>query len=194
MERIIIDTDPGVDDAQAILMASAHPGCKIEALTVVAGNVGLKHTLPNALTIVEVIGQDIPVYKGCDRPLVQFQEDAAFAHGTDGLGDCGLLPRERQAEDEDPAGDLQPRARDPRQLEDQRAGHREDDEDDAAHDHGPQRDPAPLARLQLAREAHEHRREARRVHDDEEPEHGHHQSLDSFRQALQQPHRFERSR
>ena len=100
MERIIIDTDPGVDDAQAIMMAAAYPDCKIEAITTVAGNVGLEHTLRNALTITEVLGQDIPVYKGCDRPLVKFQEDAAFAHGSDGLGDCGYTPQRRVAEGE----------------------------------------------------------------------------------------------
>ncbi|MCB0010227.1 MAG: nucleoside hydrolase, partial [Anaerolineales bacterium] len=43
MQRLIIDTDPGEDDALAIMMAAAHPGTKIEALTVVAGNVGLKN-------------------------------------------------------------------------------------------------------------------------------------------------------
>ena len=100
MERMIIDTDPGVDDAQAILLAAAHATCRIEALTAVAGNVGLEHTVRNALTLTELIGQDIPVYQGCDRPLVMFQEDAASAHGTDGLGDCGYVPRRRQAEEE----------------------------------------------------------------------------------------------
>lgn len=100
MERLIIDTDPGVDDAQAILMAAAHPGVKIEALTAVAGNVGLEHTLRNAVTLTEVVGQDIPVYAGCDRPLVMFQEDAAFAHGSDGLGGCGYVPQRRTHESE----------------------------------------------------------------------------------------------
>jgi purine nucleosidase len=100
VERIIIDTDPGVDDAQAILMAAAHPTIKIEAILAVAGNVGLEHTLRNALTLTEIIGQDIPVYSGCAQPLVHFQEDAAFAHGNDGLGDVGLVPQRREAETE----------------------------------------------------------------------------------------------
>lgn len=100
MERMIIDTDPGVDDAQAILMAAAHPTSKIEAILAVAGNVGFEHTLRNALTLTEVVGQDIPVYPGCDRPLLHFQEDAAFSHGNDGLGDVGLVPQRRQAETE----------------------------------------------------------------------------------------------
>lgn len=100
MERILIDTDPGVDDAQAILMAAAHSGAKIEAILAVAGNVGLEHTLRNALLLTEVVGQDIPVYAGCKRPLVMFQEDAASAHGNDGLGEVGLVPQRRTAETE----------------------------------------------------------------------------------------------
>ncbi|KAA3664389.1 MAG: nucleoside hydrolase, partial [Chloroflexi bacterium] len=51
MERIIIDTDPGVDDAHAIMMALAHPEVQVEALTVVGGNVGWAHTVANACKI-----------------------------------------------------------------------------------------------------------------------------------------------
>lgn len=100
MQRLIIDTDPGVDDAQAILLASAHPDTKIEALLTVGGNVGLEHTTRNALTIVEAIGQDIPVYQGCDGPLIGKDEDAAWVHGSDGLGDCGIVPTSRKIEAE----------------------------------------------------------------------------------------------
>lgn len=100
MERLIIDTDPGVDDAQAILLVTAHPNVKVEALLAVGGNVGLQHTVRNALTIVEATGQDIPVYAGCAQPLVVFSEDAAHFHGHDGLGDVGLVPKVRQAERE----------------------------------------------------------------------------------------------
>ncbi|MCP4421423.1 MAG: nucleoside hydrolase [Chloroflexi bacterium] len=100
MERILIDTDPGVDDAQAILMAAAHPKYRIEGLLAVAGNVGLEHTLRNALLLTEVVEQNIPVYPGCPQPLVMFQEDAVSSHGNDGLGDVGLVPHSRQAETE----------------------------------------------------------------------------------------------
>lgn len=100
MEKLIIDTDPGVDDAEAILMAAAHPNATIAAILAVGGNVGLEHTVRNSLTIVEALGQDIPVYAGCDKPLVIFQEDAAFVHGQDGLGDVGYVPKTRQAESE----------------------------------------------------------------------------------------------
>ncbi len=98
MQRLLIDTDPGVDDAQAILMAAAHPDAKIEALFAVGGNVGLDRTVRNALTIVEVIEQEIPVYAGCDKPLIGFQEDAAVVHGDDGLGNSGRVPKVRQVE------------------------------------------------------------------------------------------------
>ena len=100
MEKLIIDTDPGVDDAEAILMAAAHPNATIAAILAVGGNVGLEHTLRNSLTIVEMIEQDVPVYAGCDKPLVIFQEDAAFVHGEDGLGDVGYVPQSRQPEAE----------------------------------------------------------------------------------------------
>lgn len=100
MEKLIIDTDPGVDDAEAILMAAAHPNATIAAILAVGGNVGLEHTVRNSLTIVEAVEQDIPVYAGCDKPLVIFQEDAAFVHGQDGLGDVGYVPKTRQAEAE----------------------------------------------------------------------------------------------
>ena len=85
MERVIIDTDPGVDDAHALMMAFAHPGVQVEALTTVAGNVSLAKTTANACTILDVLGRDTPVYAGCDRPLVARNEHAAHVHGHDGL-------------------------------------------------------------------------------------------------------------
>ncbi|MCB0014595.1 MAG: nucleoside hydrolase [Anaerolineales bacterium] len=90
MQRLIIDTDPGEDDALAIMMAAAHPGTKIEALTVVAGNVGLKNTTNNAAVILDQLGLDIPIYPGCKTPFVMPGIDAAYAHGLDGLGNTGL--------------------------------------------------------------------------------------------------------
>jgi len=100
MERLIIDTDPGVDDAHAIMMALAHPGVKVEALTVVGGNVGLNHTVANACKILDVIGVDVPVYAGCERPFLHPSENAAHVHGSDGLGDANLPPSKRQVERE----------------------------------------------------------------------------------------------
>ena len=55
MRRIVIDCDPGIDDAQAIMMAYCHPDIKIEAITTVSGNVGVEHTAANALKILDVL-------------------------------------------------------------------------------------------------------------------------------------------
>ncbi len=85
--RVIIDTDPGTDDALAIFLALNSPELKIEALTPVAGNVPLELTLPNALRLLEIAGRtDIPVAAGADRPLVRRLITATYAHGENGLG------------------------------------------------------------------------------------------------------------
>lgn len=96
---LIIDTDPGVDDALALLMAHAH--AEVLALTIAAGNVGIGHTVRNALTLMDLIGADTPVHPGCATPLVRApSEDAALVHGTDGFGDAGLAEPARAAERE----------------------------------------------------------------------------------------------
>jgi inosine-uridine nucleoside N-ribohydrolase len=85
--RVIIDTDPGVDDALALLLAMRSPELKIEAITTVAGNVPLELTLPNALRMVEIAGRtDIPVAAGARVPLLRRLVTAAYAHGENGLG------------------------------------------------------------------------------------------------------------
>jgi len=85
--RVIIDTDPGVDDALALLLAMRSPELKIEAITPVAGNVPLELTLPNALRLVEIAGRtDIPVAVGARVPLVRRLVTAQYAHGENGLG------------------------------------------------------------------------------------------------------------
>jgi purine nucleosidase len=100
MERLklLIDTDPGVDDALAILMAHRH--ADVLGLSIAAGNVGLQHTVGNALKLVETIGAATPVFAGCPTPLVRAAEDAAFVHGLDGFGDTGYVPSARQVEHE----------------------------------------------------------------------------------------------
>jgi len=80
---LLIDTDPGVDDAMAILMA--HERADVLGLSIAAGNVGLDHTVANALKLVEVIGAATPVFAGCAAPLVHAAEDAAYVHGNDGF-------------------------------------------------------------------------------------------------------------
>ena len=72
MQNIIIDTDPGVDDAQAIAFAIAHPEINLLGLTTVFGNATIDITSRNALTLLELFGrQDIPVAMGASKPLVQ---------------------------------------------------------------------------------------------------------------------------
>jgi purine nucleosidase len=100
MNRLVIDTDPGVDDAHAIMMACAHPGAKVEALTTVAGNVALRQATHNALIVLDVLGQDVPVHAGCDDALVVPTAQRAISHGTDGLGDSGYPPSSRRASSE----------------------------------------------------------------------------------------------
>jgi len=85
--RVIIDTDPGVDDAFALLLAMRSPELKIEAITPVAGNVPLDLTLPNALRLVEIAGRnDIPVAAGARSPLLRRLVTASYVHGENGLG------------------------------------------------------------------------------------------------------------
>ena len=98
---LLIDTDPGVDDALALLMAFNDPDHQLLGLTIAAGNVGLEHTVRNALKLCEVAGrEDVPVYAGCADPLLHPAADAAYVHGRDGFGDIGYAPAPRAAETE----------------------------------------------------------------------------------------------
>jgi inosine-uridine nucleoside N-ribohydrolase len=90
--RVIIDADPGTDDALAILLALNSPELKVEAVTAVAGNVTGPQGLENALKLVSLAGRpDVPVAAGAQRPLLQ-PLVTAESHGSDGLGDVGLPP------------------------------------------------------------------------------------------------------
>src|SRR3954471_13382222 len=85
---LIIDCDPGVDDAIAILLALASPEVDLIALTTVAGNLPLETTTRNALRVLALAGrEDVPGAAGAARPLVVRRDrDAAVVHGADGLG------------------------------------------------------------------------------------------------------------
>lgn len=90
-KRVIIDTDPGTDDAMAIILALNSPELKIEALTVVPGNVDGRQGLENALKIVSLAGRcDITVAEGAQHPLNQKLITAQFWHGKNGLADVEL--------------------------------------------------------------------------------------------------------
>jgi purine nucleosidase len=97
---LLIDTDPGVDDALALLMAFRSQRHELLGLCIAAGNVGLQHTCANAMKLCEVAGVAVPVYPGCAQPLVYAAEDAAYVHGVDGFGDIGFSPAQRQPETE----------------------------------------------------------------------------------------------
>jgi len=95
---LLIDTDPGVDDALALLMAFNDPRHEVVGLTIAAGNVGLKHTVANALKLCEVAGIDAPVFAGCPGPLLHPAPDAGYVHGEDGFGDVGYEAARRVAD------------------------------------------------------------------------------------------------
>ncbi|HEY3339235.1 MAG TPA: nucleoside hydrolase [Propionicimonas sp.] len=69
--RLVIDCDPGTDDAFAIMLAALHPATELLAVSTVNGNVALRHTTENALRVLDHIGARVPVFAGADRPLVR---------------------------------------------------------------------------------------------------------------------------
>lgn len=88
--QILLDTDPGVDDALALLLALGSPELELVAVTTVAGNVGLEATTRNALLLLELAGRpDVAVHAGEAPPLERTLVTAADVHGIDGLG--GIL-------------------------------------------------------------------------------------------------------
>jgi purine nucleosidase len=91
--RIVLDTDPGIDDAMAILLTLRSPELQVEAITPVSGNVPLELTLPNALRLVEIAERtDIPVAAGASVPLVRQLITASYVHGENGLGGVDFPP------------------------------------------------------------------------------------------------------
>ncbi|KAF5058738.1 Pyrimidine-specific ribonucleoside hydrolase RihA [anaerobic digester metagenome] len=82
---IIIDCDPGVDDAYAIMLAHSFPGFDIRAITPVAGNVEYQHTTRNALDLADMLGMETRVAKGADRPLIIELQTAGEIHGGNGM-------------------------------------------------------------------------------------------------------------
>lgn len=89
--KIIIDTDPGQDDAVAILLALGSPELELLGITCVAGNVPLPLTSKNARVVCELAGRpDVPVFAGCDRPLERKLVTAEYVHGKTGLDGIDL--------------------------------------------------------------------------------------------------------
>jgi purine nucleosidase len=97
---IILDCDPGIDDALAISFAAGSPEIELRGLTTVAGNVGLPKTTANALAVASFVGlPQVPVTAGSATPLLRPALSASHVHGDSGLGDAVLPPAARAAED-----------------------------------------------------------------------------------------------
>ncbi|CAH8264908.1 unnamed protein product [Arabidopsis lyrata] len=97
-EKLIIDTDPGIDDSMAIMMAFQTPELEILGLTTVFGNVSTQDATRNALLLCEIAGfPDVPVAEGSSEPLKGgIPRVADFVHGKNGLGDVSLPPPSRK--------------------------------------------------------------------------------------------------
>jgi purine nucleosidase len=101
IKSIILDCDPGVDDAVAIMLALTSPRLHVLGITTVAGNVGLDKTTRNARLLRQIAGRmDVPVYRGCERPLVRPPVLADDFHGADGLGTYAVFEPEGEEEAE----------------------------------------------------------------------------------------------
>jgi len=92
---MLLDCDPGIDDAMAILLALKSEGVELEGITTVSGNIGIDLATANALRVLELTGHEhIPVAKGIARPLIKRFEPTSEVHGRDGMGNTNLpLPK-----------------------------------------------------------------------------------------------------
>ena len=96
-EPILIDCDPGHDDAIALLLALASPEVEVVGVTTVAGNQTLEKTTANAIRVLDFVGRnDLPVAAGADRPLLRDPFVAAYVHGETGLDGPDLPPPQRE--------------------------------------------------------------------------------------------------
>lgn len=99
--KLIIDTDCGVDDAIAILMALADPAVEVIGITCVSGNVGLDHVARNVPIVLDAIGAgSVPIFRGASQPIMAPLVHAGEVHGDDGLGDVGFPASPRLIEAE----------------------------------------------------------------------------------------------
>ena len=99
---MLLDCDPGVDDAIAILCAAQLTD--LVGITTVHGNVDIDHTTRNALAVTQTAGLDVPVHRGAPRPLIAEPRDARHVHGATGLGAVEIPDPTRSIESDDAAG------------------------------------------------------------------------------------------
>lgn len=97
--KIILDCDPGHDDAVAIMLAGKHPAIDLLGITVVAGNQTLEKTARNALHVTQWLGIDVPVYAGCGQPMIREKVVAGDIHGESGLDGPVFPPLEKKVEE-----------------------------------------------------------------------------------------------
>lgn len=93
---IILDTDPGIDDAAAIAAALFAPELDLQLMTTVAGNVSVEKTTRNALQLLHFWNADIPLAQGASMPLVRPLRDAASVHGESGMEGYEFVEHDRR--------------------------------------------------------------------------------------------------
>lgn len=98
--KLIIDTDPGVDDAMAIFYAHGAPDIDLLGLTTVFGNVHVDQASRNARHLLDMVGADIPVAQGADQPHVRDHTPSKHVHGDEGLGHFTDIPENAGSIDE----------------------------------------------------------------------------------------------
>lgn len=104
--KIIMDCDPGHDDAMAIILAAASPELEILGISTVSGNAEIEKTTLNAIRICDLVSlKDIPISKGASNPLVRFRESAPSIHGDSGL-DGPAFPKTTRKWNEEHGSDL----------------------------------------------------------------------------------------
>lgn len=92
-KKIILDCDPGIDDALALMPALSSPELHICGITTVCGNVPAELGADNVLRVLQFMNRpDIPVYRGAEKPLARRYISAQDTHGEDGLGESGIPP------------------------------------------------------------------------------------------------------
>lgn len=103
-EKIIIDTDPGVDDALAVVFAFDSPDLEVVGITSIFGNVDTPLATENALRLLDIVGKDVPVAEGAIKPIYSRKlPPPDFVHGKDGFGEVYLPMSDRKAIDESAA-------------------------------------------------------------------------------------------
>ena len=96
--NILMDCDPGIDDAAALCVAAAHPEAfRILGISTVAGNQTIETVTENALRLTQFFGLDVPVAQGAKVPLTRPAKTAADIHGKNGLGDVEIPKTDRKA-------------------------------------------------------------------------------------------------